>query len=83
MVRGIIKADDRHTVRRIKTAMQGNVIRALVELITNADDSYIRLEDEAKASGTIEILYKKDGYRGLFAVRDFAEGMLIDDVKNK
>lgn len=26
--------------------MQGNAIRALVESITNADNSYIRLEDE-------------------------------------
>jgi len=62
--------------------MQGSVIRALVELITNADDSYIRLEDENKSNGgLIEIVYKKDGYCGLFAVRDYAEGMSIDDVR--
>jgi len=83
MVRGIIKADDRHTSRRIRTAMQGNVIRALVELITNADDSYIRLEDEASTNGTIEVIYGKEGYRGLFTVRDYAEGMSIEDVQNK
>jgi len=84
MERGVIKADDRHTLRRIKTAMQGNVIRALVELITNADDSYIRLEDEKLPinKGVIEILYKKEGYCGLFAVRDHAEGMSIEDVQN-
>lgn len=82
MERGIIEANPRHTVRRIKTAMQGNAIRALVELITNADDSYIRLEEEQKThKGTIEVLYKKEGYRGLFAVRDHAEGMSIDDVR--
>lgn len=84
MERGIIKADDRHTMRRIKTAMQGNVIRALVELITNADDSYIRMEDEKLPihEGVIEILYEKEGYCGLFAVRDHAEGMSIEDVRN-
>src|SRR3990172_11348158 len=84
MERGIIKADDRHTVRRIKTAMQGNVIRALVELITNADDRYIRLEDEKPPihKGVIEILYEKEGYHGLFTVRDHAEGMSIEDVGN-
>lgn len=83
MERGIIEADPRHTVRRIKTATQGNAIRALVELITNADDSYIRLEDEKKTHrGIIEVLYKKEGYRGLFAVRDHAEGMSIEDVRS-
>lgn len=80
MREGIIKADVRHTVRRIKTAIQGNVIRALVELITNADDSYIRLGN--KQHGDIEILYKKDGYCGIFAVRDYAEGMSVDEVEN-
>lgn len=83
MERGIIVADERHTVRRIKTAMQGNVIRALVELITNADDSCIRLEDEKNPhKGVIKIHYKKEGYRGFFAVCDHAEGMSIEDVRN-
>ena len=48
MEQGIIEVDPRHTVRRIKIAIQGNAIRALVELITNADDSYIRLEEGKK-----------------------------------
>ena len=83
MERGIIEVDPRHTVRRMKTAMQGNVTRALVELITNADDSYIRLEDEnIQHKGVVEILYRKEGYCGLFTVRDNAEGISIDDVKN-
>lgn len=83
MERGVIKADDRHIARSIRAAIQGNVIRALVELITNADDSYIRLEDTANKSCIIEILYKKDGYHGLFAVRDNAEGMSREEVKTK
>jgi len=82
MPRGKIKAADRDTVRSIKTAMQGNVIRALVELITNSDDSYKRLEgDNKQHKGRIEILYKKDGYRGLFAVRDHATGMSRKEVE--
>lgn len=82
MEEGIIKATDRHTARRIRTAMQGNAIRALVELITNSDDSHIRLEEEGKAtSGIIEIIYEKKGYCGHFTVRDYAEGMSIDDVR--
>lgn len=83
MERGIIRVDPRHTARRIRTAMQGNVIRALVELITNADDSYIRLEDEDMPhNGRIEVLYGKEGYCGIFAVRDYAEGMSIADVRD-
>ncbi|MBW2321489.1 MAG: ATP-binding protein [Deltaproteobacteria bacterium] len=83
MERGTIKADDRHIARSIRAAIQGNVIRALVELITNADDSYIRSDRTSNKSCIIEILYKKDSYRGLFAVRDNAEGMSKEDVKTK
>jgi hypothetical protein len=82
MEKGIITADDRHTLRRMRTAMQGDVIRALVELITNADDSYIRLDERGAAgTGLIEILYRKEGYVGHFAVRDHAEGMSYATVQ--
>jgi hypothetical protein len=82
MEQGILQVDPRHTTRRIRTAMQGNVIRALVELITNSDDSYRRLEDEnIRKKGLIELSYGKDGYRGLFAVRDYASGMSLDLVR--
>jgi hypothetical protein len=82
MERGIIKAADRNVPRSIKMAMQGDAIRALVELITNADDSYIRLSEVGKSSkNLIEILYEKYGYCGRFAVRDNAEGMSIEDVR--
>jgi len=83
MERGAIESDPRHILRRIKTAMQGNVIRALVELITNADDSYIRMEEEnTRNNSTIEIYYKKEGYIGNFSVKDNAEGMSYEDVCN-
>jgi len=83
MERGPIESDPRHIARRMKTAMQGNAIRALVELITNADDSYIRMEEEnIQSNFCIEINYKKQGYSGLFTVRDYAEGMSHDDICN-
>lgn len=81
MERGIIEADKRHIVRRIKTTIQGNVMRALVELITNADDSYIRLEGSNHNNGIIEILYRKEGRIGIFAIRDHAEGMSLEDIR--
>ena len=77
-----IVAANRHVARSVRNAMQGNAIRALVELITNADDSYGDLEDgELKPTGIIEVLYKKDSYRCNFAVRDDAEGMSREDIK--
>jgi hypothetical protein len=77
-----IQADQRHMVRSVQTAMQGNAIRALVELITNSDDSYGDVEDLGKkASGVIEVLCKKDGYCCHFAVRDEAEGMSREEIK--
>lgn len=83
MKRGIIKVDARHTVRNMRSAIQGSVIRALVELITNADDSYIRMENaKHKVSGVIEIIYHKKSYTlGVFGVRDEAEGMDADTVE--
>jgi hypothetical protein len=83
MERYEIQADQRHLVRSVQTAMRGNAIRALVELITNSDDSYCDLEDSRnKPAGLIEILYKKDGYCCHFAIRDEAEGMSREEMKN-
>lgn len=82
MERGIIGTHERSTLRNMRSAMQGNVIRALVELITNADDSYIRLEeDDISHKGEISIHYRKDGYHGYFLVCDHAEGMAISDFR--
>jgi hypothetical protein len=39
MEKGVIEVDARHTARRIRMAMQGNPMRALVELITNPKSS--------------------------------------------
>jgi len=84
MIEGIIPVDPRQTRRSMLAAIQGSVIRALVELITNADDSYIRLDAEGiPHKGLIEIGYKKDGYHGIFVVRDHAEGMSVNDLQNK
>lgn len=71
-----IETDPRLVARRVKTAIQGNAITALVELITNCDDSYRRLERaNVTVRGRIEVLYRKEGYSGHFAVRDSAAGM--------
>ena len=76
MERFDIQADQRLIARLVRAGTQGNAIRALVELITNSDDSYRCLEDAGTPGcGVIELLYGKDGTCGVFAVRDYAEGM--------
>ena len=57
-------------------AIKRDVIRALVELITNSDDSYRRLESRGKEVDgriTIEVLRKRQ--QSVFRVTDYAEGM--------
>lgn len=81
MQRGEIVVDPRHLERRIKTAMQGSAIRALVELVTNCDDSYVRLRKRDSADpGKIRIGYDKPIYDAMFYVQDFAEGMSHEKV---
>jgi len=81
MKKGVIETVSRSTIRNMRSAMQGNVIRALVELITNSDDSYIRLEEEnINHRGEIFIHYRKKGYHGYFSVRDHAEGMTYEKI---
>jgi len=76
-----IPADQRLVARLVRAGTQGNAIRALLELVTNSDDSYRRLEEtKTQHEGLVEILYRKEGLCGLFTVRDFAEGMSHDDI---
>lgn len=83
MKRFKIETDPRLVARRVRTAIQGNAIRALVELITNCDDSYRRLEGEnMPVDGRIDVLYQKEGYSGRFAVRDNAAGMSYTELSH-
>ena len=77
-----IDADQRFIARHVRASMQGDVIRVLVELITNCDDSYGDLDDiGVDHSGLIEILYQKESYTCRFVVRDCAEGMSRDEIR--
>ena len=80
---GVLRVSDRHMRRRMKVGTQGSVIRSLVELITNSDDSYRRLERDNQLSGkgVIVIVYNQQDGRGFFEVRDYGEGMSADKVE--
>ena len=82
MERFEITADRRIIARSVRAGTQGDVIRALLELIINSDDSYRRLEgNRIPHEGLIEVLYEKENRCGHFSVRDAAEGMSHDEVR--
>lgn len=55
-----LDVDPRYLRQNMEKAMRGKIERALVELITNADDSYRELEEQGKdSSGKIVIEIEK------------------------
>lgn len=71
---------DRVALQQADQAIRKDVLRALVEIITNSNDSYARLEDAgSRASGEIIIDLLRKHKNSLIRVRDFAEGM--DDAR--
>jgi hypothetical protein len=79
-------ADPRYKRQNMERAMRGQIVRGLVELITNSDDSYRDLEEEGvKTSGKIriEIERKKLGQPSVLIVRDKAEGMSREEMFQK
>jgi len=71
---------DRVALQQADQAIRKDVLRALVEIITNSNDSYSRLEDEGlPATGEIIIDILRKHKNSVIRVRDFAEGM--DDIR--
>lgn len=71
---------DRVALQQADQAIRKDVLRALVEIITNSNDSYSRLDDKGVQVGgeiIIDVLRKRKN--SVIRVRDFAEGM--DDVR--
>lgn len=74
---------DRYFLQTAESAMKGDIIRGLVELITNADDSYEEVESKGQASSgkiLIEIIRKKQRKNSLIKVVDKAEGMKLEEM---
>jgi hypothetical protein len=67
---------DRVALQQADQAIRKDVLRALVEVITNCNDSYSRLEDAGQhVSGEILIEIKRKHKNSLIRVIDRAEGM--------
>src|SRR5688572_5381368 len=67
---------DRVALQQADQAIRKDVLRALVEVITNCNDSYSRVESTGqRPSGEIEIEITRRHKNSLIRIRDFAEGM--------
>lgn len=71
-------------VEQMAKATIRNFIDAVVELVTNCDDSYRRLEEQGKDSAGLIKLFvsrEKGGICKEFWVKDYAEGMTREELK--
>jgi hypothetical protein len=76
MVSRKLQYADRVAIQQADQAIRKDVMRALVEIITNANDSYSRLEDAGGSpSGEMVIDVLRKHSNSKIVVRDFAEGM--------
>jgi hypothetical protein len=67
---------DRVALQQADQAIRKDVLRALVEVITNCNDSYSRLESNGqRVRGEIEIEITRRHKNSIIRIRDFAEGM--------
>src|SRR3990170_8177124 len=83
---GTIPYHARAAMQDSALAMGRDVVRALVEMITNASDSYSRLERRgAHVDGVIEVAAERlrSGEYNRVAVRDHAEGMRRQDLDER
>ena len=81
-----LKAGWRYKRQNMEKAMRGKIERGLVELITNSDDSYRALEEEAKRTSgkiRIEIERRRKGPFSVVVVRDRAVGLSREEIYHK
>src|SRR5687768_17438789 len=71
-----LEYDNRVALQQADQAIRKDVVRAAVELVTNCNDSYQRMEDAGAAgSGVIVVELQRRHTGSVLRVRDFAEGM--------
>jgi hypothetical protein len=75
---------DDSIVKTLSIATIKNLIDGVVELVTNSDDSYKRIEESGNdVSGIIEIYVnrEKGGICKKFIIKDYAEGMTKEELE--
>ncbi len=77
---------NRHLRHSIATMVQNDPVRALVELITNSDDSYARLEaggEQVSGKILVDIIERRSGEPSIIRVSDEAEGFSAEELELK
>lgn len=85
-----LEIDSRHWRRQFEKAIGRNIPKILTELVTNADDSYRRIEEGYEPAGLVEmahspapIIIEFDRGKRSFAVIDNAQGLTEDDMRRR
>lgn len=79
---------DRYFLQTAERAMGGDVMRGIVELITNADDSYADIEETSKAEKIngeilVSVERRRKTHNSIVKILDFAEGMNLEEMVGK
>ena len=80
---GAIPYTERAFLQDAQEAMGGDLVRGLIELITNADDSYVRNRRKGPGVIRIEVDRSRRGSGRGVVVKDRAGGMTRRDMKDK
>lgn len=72
-----LQYDDRVAIQQADQAIKKDVRRALVELLTNSNDSYNKIEESGQTGDGLMVVEIRRAYKkySLIRVRDYAEGM--------
>ncbi len=64
-------------------ALRGDIVRGLVEIITNADDAYVRSGRDGPITVTVEHLSDAEEFTARVRVADSATGLTADEMEAK
>jgi hypothetical protein len=64
-------------------ALRGDIVRGLVEIITNADDAYVRSDRDGPITVTVEHLSDAEEFTARVRVADSATGLTADEMEAK
>ncbi len=81
--RGLRKYTERANRQDQADAMRGEIHRGLVEIITNADDAYMRAGTDGPIRITVEHLSESGGFVARLRVADKATGLTADEMEAK
>src|SRR5712692_909961 len=80
-IEGMTERTERAFRQDAELAMGTDPVRAIVELVTNADDAYVKQGEKRKGSIRIEIDRRRRRSASLVVVKDRAGGMTIEEMK--